>query len=289
MAVTLTGDFQEKKRHGSVLFPFNIYPCTIPRDFPSVALHWHTSMELVYVKKGRGQVQVGERTMEAGAGDLFPVPPGTLHALRGIPGEAMEYENIIFGIDFLGAGAADICAQQYLVPLAAGRLALPVRLSPGQAEYGAVTGPLADAEDLCRERMPGYELGVKGDMLRLLFALMRVRAEPLPKESPGTARLKAVLQRIESGYAQPLTVEQAAAGCGCSTSHFMRWFKQMTGSSFVAYLNERRLAAAAERLRGSSDAVLTIAGDVGFESLSNFNHQFKKRYGVTPKEYRESF
>ena len=69
----------------------------------------------------------------------------------------------------------------------------------------------------------------------------------------------------------------------------MRWFKQMTGSSFVAYLNERRLAAAAERLRGSSDAVLTIAGDVGFESLSNFNHQFKKRYGVTPKEYRESF
>ena len=33
--------FQETKRHGSRLFPFNIYPCTIPLDFPSVVLHWH--------------------------------------------------------------------------------------------------------------------------------------------------------------------------------------------------------------------------------------------------------
>ena len=289
MAMTLTADFQEKKQHGSVLFPFNIYPCTIPRDFPAVALHWHTSMELIYVKRGRGQVQVGERAMAAEAGDLFVVPPGTLHALRGMDGERMEYENIIFNVDFLGAGAADICAQQYLVPLAAGRLALPTRLSPRQAEYAAIIAPLTDAEDLCRERAPGYELGVKADMLRLLFLLMRMHTGPISKESASTARLKAVLQKIEAEYAQQLTVEQAAASCGCSTSHFMRWFKQMTGSSFVTYLNDRRLAAAAERLRKSSDAVLTIAGDVGFESLSNFNHQFRKRYGMTPREYRQSF
>lgn len=46
--------YQEKKQHGSKLFPFNIYPCTIPLDFPSVSLHWHKEMELIYVKKGRG-------------------------------------------------------------------------------------------------------------------------------------------------------------------------------------------------------------------------------------------
>ena len=27
--------------------PFNLYPCTIPGDFPQVALHWQESMELV--------------------------------------------------------------------------------------------------------------------------------------------------------------------------------------------------------------------------------------------------
>ncbi|MCD8022585.1 MAG: AraC family transcriptional regulator, partial [Lachnospiraceae bacterium] len=49
-------NYQETKKHGSTLFPFNIYPCTIPRDFPSVALHWQKSMELIYIKKGRGIV-----------------------------------------------------------------------------------------------------------------------------------------------------------------------------------------------------------------------------------------
>ena len=281
-----TESFQETKRHGSVLFPFNIYPCTIPMDFPSVALHWQKSMEIIYVKKGCGQVQVGMLPMDAAAGDIFVVPPGALHALYGVSGEVMEYENIIFDVDFLGAGAADICAQQYLVPLAAGRLALPMSIHPGQPEYDTVAACLSEAESLCGDRLPGYELGVKAAILRLLFLLLRLRPEPIPADSPGTTRLKAVLQRVEQEYAQPLTVPQMAESCGCSSSHFMRWFKQMTGSTFTAYLNERRLAVAAEHLRQTSDSILFIAGEVGFENLSNFNRQFKARYGVSPREYR---
>ena len=51
-------EFQEQKEHGNRLFPFDIYPCSIPKDFPTVALHWQKSMELIFVKKGRGQVQL---------------------------------------------------------------------------------------------------------------------------------------------------------------------------------------------------------------------------------------
>ncbi|MBR6602372.1 MAG: helix-turn-helix domain-containing protein, partial [Bacteroidaceae bacterium] len=51
-------------------------------------------------------------------------------------------------------------------------------------------------------------------------------------------------------------------------------------------LNEHRLAEAARMLRSSDAKVLAVAQDVGFESLSNFNHQFRIRYGVTPREYR---
>ena len=198
MAPDQTDSYLETKQHGSVLFPFNIYPCTIPQDFPSVALHWQRSMELIYVKKGRGQVQVGMTAMEATAGDLFILPPGTLHALSGLPGQRMEYENIIFDVDFLGSGAADICARQYLVPLAAGRLALPLSLHPGQPEYDAVAACLSDAESLCGDKGPGYELGVKAAILRLLFLLLRMNPEPIPPESPGTQRLKRVLHRIET-------------------------------------------------------------------------------------------
>ena len=93
---------QETKQHGAVRFPFNLYPCTIPGDFQQVALHWHESMELVFVKQGMGLVQVGVVTYPAYRGDIFIFAPGTLHALRQAEGQRMEYENIIFELELLG-------------------------------------------------------------------------------------------------------------------------------------------------------------------------------------------
>ena len=286
MDLLRSGRLEETKRHGSVLFPFNIYPCTIPGDFPSVALHWQRSMEVIYIKKGRGQVQMGLDLLTAEAGDVFVLPPGTLHALRGLPGQFMDYENIIFEPDFLGSGAADLCARQYLVPLAAGRLLHPLILRTGDVGYEDTAAILTETEKLCADRIAGYELAVKASMMQMIFRLMQLQPEKPSAELPGTARLKQVLSHIQREYSRPITVEEIAKLCGCSSSHFMRWFRQMTGSSFVAYLNEHRLAEAARKLRSSEEKILTIAQDVGFESLSNFNHQFRIRYGVTPREYR---
>lgn len=278
--------FQELKQHGSRLFPFNIYPCTIPKDFPTVALHWQKSMELIFIKKGHGQVQIAMEVMPAEAGDIFVIPPGTLHAMRRMPGYEMEYENIIFDVDFLGGGAADACAQEYLVPLQAGVLLIPMRIRKYDSEYKSFENCLSQAEDFCKWKQKGYELGVKSVMLYFLYLLVRRNPEPLQKATPDTERLKEVLQRVEQEYGTELTVPEVAEGCGCSASHFMRWFKKMTGTSFTAYLNERRLAAAAEALRQTDDKILVIAENVGFSNLSNFNRQFLARYGVTPREYR---
>lgn len=280
-------EFQETKQHGSRLFPFNIYPCTIPLDFPSVSLHWHNEMELIYVKKGTGTVQLETESFKGNAGDIFVVPPGTLHALQKSKGFSMEYENIIFETGFLGAGAADLCAGEFLVPLAAGKLLPAVCLSPEDIGYEEVKKCLAQMEDLCRSREKGYELGVKAAVLKMLFLL--IRKYPYIKEvsSPDRERLKEVLQEITEKTGENLTVSYMAEFCGFSCSHFMRWFKKMTGVSFTAYVNERKLAAAAEKLRQTEDMILAVSQETGFLNLSNFNRQFKKRYGVTPREYRE--
>lgn len=50
----------------------------------------------------------------------------------------MEYENIIFEMDFLGEGAADLCAGEFLVPLAAGKLFPPVQIKPEEAHYDSL-------------------------------------------------------------------------------------------------------------------------------------------------------
>ena len=277
---------RETKHHGAVRVPFTLYPCTIPGDFPQVALHWHQSMELVFVKQGTGLVQVGSVSYPAHGGDIFVFAPGTLHGLRQAQGQRMEYENIIFELELLG-GAEDLCAEKYLLPIQSGRLPLPVRLTSNDLCYLQAAACLRELEDANRAKLPGYELLVKGALLRFLALLLAQGKTLPPVETADTRRLKTVLQWLSAHYAEPLRVADAAGVCSCSASHFMRWFRQMTGQSFVAFLNEYRLNAAAEALQTTDETVLTIASRCGFENLSYFNRAFKAHFGMTPREYRK--
>ena len=277
---------RETKHHGAVRFPFNIYPCTIPGDFLQVPLHWHDSMELVYVKKGSGIVQVGVNAYPAEQGDIYIFAPGTLHALHQRGQAVMEYENIIFELELLG-GAEDLCAEKYLLPLQSGRLSLPARLTPNDLCYLQAAACLREVEDANRAKLHGYELQVKGALLRFLALLLAQGRQRLAAETADTQRLKTLMQWLSAHYTEELRVADAAGVCSFSASHFMRWFRQMTGQSFVAFLNEYRLNAAAEALQATDETVLTIASRCGFENLSYFNRAFKAHFGMTPREYRK--
>ena len=179
-----------------------------------------------------------------------------------------------------------LCAERYLLPLQSGRMALQPRIIPGEAGYPQAAACLQEAEEANKVKNTGYELAIKGALLRFLSILIGQHGTPLPADTTDTRRLKTVLQLIEAEYATPLRIEDAAEACGCSQSHFMRWFKKMTGQGFTAYLNDHRLNLAAELLRITDATVLDIAGRVGFDNLSYFNRLFKRRYGMTPREYR---
>lgn len=277
---------QETKHHGEVRFPFNIYPCTIPGDFRQVAVHWQDSMELVYIKRGSGLVQTGAQVCTAQSGDIFVLTPGTLHAIRQIESCTMEYENIIFDVELLG-GAEDLCAEKYLLPLQSGRLALPEHITPDEAWYPQAADCLKEAEEANRCKQFGYELCIKGALLRFLALLIAQSKALPPAEKASTQRLRAVLQWISAHYSEPVCVADAAALCQCSTNHFMRWFRQMTGQTFIIFLREYRLNAAAEALRTTEDTILSISEQCGFENLSYFNREFKAHFGMTPREYRK--
>ena len=277
---------QETKHHGEVRFPFNIYPCTIPGDFRQVAVHWQDSMELVYIKSGSGLVQTGAQVCTAQSGDIFVLTPGTLHAIRQAESCTMEYENIIFDVELLG-GAEDLCAEKYLLPLQSGRLALPEHITPDEAWYPQAADCLKEAEEANRCKQFGYELCIKGALLRFLALLIAQSKALPPAEKASTQRLRAVLQWISAHYSEPVCVADAAALCQCSPNHFMRWFRQMTGQTFIIFLREYRLNAAAEALRTTEDTILSISEQCGFENLSYFNREFKAHFGMTPREYRK--
>lgn len=286
---TSMSGYHETKKHTEFMFPYNVYPCTIPDDFPSVFLHWQDTMEIIYIKKGCGIGQVDLSSFEVHTGDIILVPPGHLHGLNHIHGQRMEYENIIFDLEFLGINTIDICSQKYLLPLKNNQLTFPPRITLQDEHYREIASCLDHADELCSSRHRGFELGVKAEIMKLFSLIFQFHdTKQSQAELPQMIdRLKSAICYIEENYQHPVRIEDAALHCGYSAPHFMRWFKQMTGTSFIQYLNRFRLEKACLDLKNTDKTILEIAEQVGFDNLSNFNRLFKKQFHATPKQFRQ--
>ena len=281
--------YHETKKHGRRNFPFNIYPCSIPGDFRNVALHWHEEMEIISIKKGRGRVVADQIVYGVEEGDVMAVFPGQLHSIYGVDDQRMDYENIIFSLSLLMGTEEDLCTERYLLPLVREQVREPLFMRKGMKGYEAFDGCIRTLDRVSEARGSGYQLAVKGHLYSFLYLAVQ-SGLTLQEKRPGRARerIKQVLGYIEEHYGEELDISQAAGMCFYSQSHFMKYFKQYTGQSFVNYLNDYRLSRAGGFLRTTGDTVTEIAGRCGFDNLSYFNRLFRRKYGMTPKEYRES-
>ena len=84
-----------------------------------------------------------------------------------------------------------------------------------------------------------------------------------------------------------LKVVDLAGLSGFSESYFMSFFKQYVGMSCIQYINHYRVQKAAHALEETSQPVMEIAMDHGFENISYFNLQFRREFGMTPEQFRK--
>lgn len=279
--------YHEKKAHSTMMFAYNVYPCTIPQDFFTVSTHWQDSVEIIYIKQGEGLVQVDFVTYDAKAGDIFLILPGHPHGIRQKDHLRMEYENIIFDLNFLGSNHFDLCSQKYWQPLNTEHLRLPAYISTEHPLNESLRFYLDASDELCDKHSKGYELGVKGNLFLVFSLLFEIAEDTQLYNQPDMEKIKLVLTEIEEHYDQKLTVDSMARICNYSASHFMRWFKEVTATSFTDYLIEYRLEKATQELKLTTDTILEISQRTGFDNISNFNRLFKKRLGVTPSVFRK--
>ncbi|MFR6588107.1 MAG: helix-turn-helix transcriptional regulator [Ruminococcus sp.] len=189
----------------------------------------------------------------------------------------MEYETILFRPELLAA-ENDACYARFLQPFFAETQEIAPVLTPECRNYPAISVLLERIDTLCDARPYGYPLAVKGCLFQMFYEIIsaeRTETEhSLDRKS--LAKIKEILSYIADNYSRPISIAEIASACFYSESYFMKFFKHAMGTSFVQYLNSYRLEKAAKRLRDTSDTILQVAMETGFDSLSYFNRCFKK-------------
>jgi transcriptional regulator GlxA family with amidase domain len=100
------------------------------------------------------------------------------------------------------------------------------------------------------------------------------------------ARLAAAFEHVQKHYDEPIRVAEVARMCAASTCRFMNLFKEVTGQSFVAYLNRFRVDKAKDQLANTNKTISDIGLETGFCNQSYFGVVFRRITGETPLEYR---
>ncbi len=82
--------------------------------------------------------------------------------------------------------------------------------------------------------------------------------------------------------------KQLATSSNYSYSSMIRLFKKYTGYTIIEYIHMKKIEYAADLLSHSEKKILEIASLLGYDSLSHFNHLFKRYTGLTPSQCRKA-
>lgn len=115
------------------------------------------------------------------------------------------------------------------------------------------------------------------------------RPELIQASSPAFRAIKKACDYIDQNCSRALSQTEVARYCGFSTCHFSKLFHKYTCDSFPEYLVKRRITLATRLLHDENIKISDVAYLSGFQSLSNFNRQFKLSLGYTPLQYRTMY
>jgi AraC-like DNA-binding protein len=100
-------------------------------------------------------------------------------------------------------------------------------------------------------------------------------------------RLLPVLNYLRNHLADALSVADLATVACLSPVHFHALFKDAFGVSPMRYLRSIRLDTASRMLAATDEPVARIAEANGFADAFHFSHAFSKRFGLSPRAYRQ--
>lgn len=93
---------------------------------------------------------------------------------------------------------------------------------------------------------------------------------------------------VEKHIGEPILVDQLAEYIHMSKYHFLRKFKEITGVTVHGFINHKKMIRAAELL-WQGKPVGTVSQETGFAEYTVFLRNFKKAFGVVPRQYLQYY
>ncbi|MBQ8297114.1 MAG: helix-turn-helix transcriptional regulator [Ruminococcus sp.] len=288
--------FRETTAHGTPQFPMKIYK----NDFSwytnrTIDWHWHPEIEIAVVLSGKVTCFINDTRIDAAEGEGFFINSNTMH--KEIPYDENEkpiMTTVCFLPDFIGDCGSDLIYRKYIRPIIADAALKGLKLS-GEIEWQRqMLDIVRSLFELSSCNSWGYELKCRNMMSELWYCLSKnLLKEPHPsavnqKANVNEKRLKRMLSFIHENFQKELTIEEIAKSANISKSECFRCFKTMIDKKPISYLNEYRLKHAVDLLLTTDMQITEICFSCGFNHISYFGKMFRRYYGITPKQFRNS-
>lgn len=283
------------KAHFEKVTPGGTSFLAFERADPEFPFHWHyhPEFELTLILDSYGQRLVGDSIADYGPGDLVLLGPNLPHSWRSGPirpgGSAIHRAVVVqFCPNFLG--------EQFF---ALAEMESVARLFKHSA-CGLAFGDTEAGRDTARRLANFLSLTPARRVITLVSVLLDLAAELHPQilsmnrilpmcRVEDQHRIDAICVHLNSHFEEEINFARLSQQIHMDQTALCRFFKRATGRTMTAYVNELRVSAAAQLLTDTDLSVLDIGFQVGFGNYSNFNRQFKRIKGYTPRALRERF
>ncbi len=255
-------------------------------------LRRHEYFELAYLKTGSAIYRVKDREVVVNQGDLFVMGRDLFHSIREYLSPSIGivalyfHPEIILGDNIAGENA------EYLIPFDIQGDEFPHVIRAATGIPSQVVALLNRIHQQKLSRAKHGQLAMKTYLKMILVLLIGHYAEDLGtsrlvgRKSRDLERLRPLFDYLDQHLVETITIEQAAGLLYMSKSHFMRFFRSVTGSAFVSHLHRLRVCRAQHLMAGTTRSIAAISQEVGFCDQSYFGVVFRRIVGVSPRDYR---
>ena len=277
-------------------FPFAMQLYRYESVLPPYPLNWHERLELFVPVAGEGIFVMGDRKVPFAAGDVLVIDNLKLHGALEFNGSIRRAMVVTFLPAFVCTLGSPRCDSLFLTPFYWQPADQLPAVRAGDRIASSLHNALARLAHCYFAPSQGihFQAGCKAFLLEVLYMLAahfgwseHTHAEHRRRQEQSKL-LGKLHDFLLAHFPEKVSVADAASIVHMSESAFMKYFRRVTGGTFVSYLTDLRLEKAAKLLEDTDMPIAEVASAVGFADQSYFDRTFRRRFSHTPREVRKT-